>query len=158
METPSRRRYAHGGSLLSDQAERSPDCPEVALRPARYKSVSTGMGGIKMWGEISISTGMNKKNIVLLNAWPLVFISRHLKLELLKAISSFKLFCEYCFASLSAQSWRYRGRRETEVETMPYSYRMTFTNGFLLVPIESVAHSRPLNSLYMHTLDDKHPT
>ena len=44
-----------------------------------------------------------------------------------------KLFChtekkhkqdeyEYCFTSLSAQSWQYRDRRKPEAETMPYSY------------------------------------
>ena len=29
---------------------------------------------------------------------------------------------EYCFTSLSAQSWQYRDRRKPEAETMPYSY------------------------------------
>ena len=29
---------------------------------------------------------------------------------------------EYCFTSLSAQSWQYRDRRKPEVGTMPYSY------------------------------------
>ena len=33
-------------------------------------------------------------------------------------------FClyEYCFTSLSAQSWQYRDRRKPEAGTMPYSY------------------------------------
>ena len=29
---------------------------------------------------------------------------------------------EYCFTSLSAQSWQYRDRRKPEAGTMPYSY------------------------------------
>ena len=32
---------------------------------------------------------------------------------------------EYCFTSLSAQSWQYRDRRKPKIGTMPYSYRMT---------------------------------
>ena len=29
---------------------------------------------------------------------------------------------EYCFTSLSAQSWQYRDRRKPEAGTIPYSY------------------------------------
>ena len=29
---------------------------------------------------------------------------------------------EYCFTSLSAQSWQYRDRRKPEAGTTPYSY------------------------------------
>ena len=32
---------------------------------------------------------------------------------------------EYCFTSLSAQSWQFRDRRNPEIGTMSYSYRMT---------------------------------
>ena len=55
---------------------------------------------------------------------------------------------EYCYTSLSAQSWQYRERRKPEAETMPYSY-FEWLQGFFIVhsTIGSTAHSMPLNSL-----------
>ena len=55
---------------------------------------------------------------------------------------------EYCFTSLSAQSWQYRDRRKPEAGTMPYSY-FEWLQEFLIVhsTIGSTVHSMPLNSL-----------
>ena len=55
---------------------------------------------------------------------------------------------EYCFTSLSAQSWQYRDRRKPGAGTMPYSY-FEWLQGFFIVhsAIGSTVHSRPLNSL-----------
>ena len=55
---------------------------------------------------------------------------------------------EYCFTSLSAQSWQYRDRRKTKAGTMPYSY-FEWIQGFFIVniTIDSTVLSRPLNSL-----------
>ena len=54
---------------------------------------------------------------------------------------------EYCFTSLSAQSWQYRNRRKPEAGTMPYSY-FEWLQGLFIVhsTICSTAHSMPLNS------------
>ena len=66
--------------------------------------------------------------------------------------SSFFYFSiyEYCFTSLSAQSWQYRNRRKPEDETMPYSY-FEWLQGFFIEhsrpTIGSTIHSRPLDSL-----------
>ena len=55
---------------------------------------------------------------------------------------------EYCFTSLSAQSWQYRDRRKPEAGTTPYSY-FEWLQGFFIVhsTIGSTVHSMPLNSL-----------
>ena len=54
---------------------------------------------------------------------------------------------EYCFTSLSAQSWQYRDRRKPEAGTMPYSY-FEWLQGFLVrSTIGSTVHYMPLNSL-----------
>ena len=56
--------------------------------------------------------------------------------------------CEYCFTSLSAQSWPFRYRMKPEAGTIPYSYFQWF-QGFFIVhnTIGSTVHCRPLNSL-----------
>ena len=68
---------------------------------------------------------------------------------------------EYCFTSLSAQSWQYRDKRKPVPGIMPYSYRMTSR------VLYSAQHHRQhctlhafeqLGALYMHSPDDKHPT
>ena len=55
---------------------------------------------------------------------------------------------EYCFTSLSAQSWQYRDGRKHEAGTMPYSY-FEWLQGFFIVhsTIGSTVHPMPLNSL-----------
>ena len=55
---------------------------------------------------------------------------------------------EYCYTSLSAQSWQYRDKRKPEDGTMPYSY-FEWLQGLFMVhsTIGSTVHSRPLNSL-----------
>ena len=55
---------------------------------------------------------------------------------------------EYCFTSLSAQSWQYCDRRKPEAGTMPYSY-FEWLQGFFIVhsTIGSTVHSMSLNSL-----------
>ena len=55
---------------------------------------------------------------------------------------------EYCFTSLSAQSWPYRDRRKPEVGTMPYSY-FEWLQGFFIVhsTIGGIVHFVILNSL-----------
>ena len=55
---------------------------------------------------------------------------------------------EYCFTSLSAQSWQYCDRKKPEAGTMPYSY-FEWLRGFFIVQstIGSTVHSIPLNSL-----------
>ena len=55
---------------------------------------------------------------------------------------------EYCFTSLSAQSWQYRDRRKLEAETMPYFY-FEWIQGFFIVHSTkySTVHCIPLNSL-----------
>ena len=55
---------------------------------------------------------------------------------------------EYCFTSLSAQSWQNRDRRMPKAGNMPYSY-FECLRGFFIVhnTIGSTVHSRPLNSL-----------
>ena len=55
---------------------------------------------------------------------------------------------EYCFTSLSAQSWQYRDRRKPEAGTMLYAY-FEWLHGLFIVhsSIGSTVHSRPLNSL-----------
>ena len=49
-----------------------------------------------------------------------------LKMLQLAPLSTYKkIDChlyEYCFTSLSAQSWQYRDRRKPEAGTRPYSY------------------------------------
>ena len=49
---------------------------------------------------------------------------------------------EYCFTSLSAQSWQYRDRRKPEAGTMPYSY-FEWLQWFFIVhsTIGSTVHS-----------------
>ena len=56
--------------------------------------------------------------------------------------------CEYCFTSLSAQSWQYRNRWKLEAVTMPYSY-FEWPKGLFIVhsTIGSTVHSSLLNSL-----------
>ena len=63
-------------------------------------------------------------------------------------VHSFFMVSKYCFISLSAQSWRYRDRRNPEAGTMPYSY-LEWPQKFFIVrsAIGSTVHSRPLNSL-----------
>ena len=51
------------------------------------------------------------------------------------------------FASLAAQSWQYRDRRKSEVETMPYSFRMTPRVLHSAQYLDSTAHDGPLNSI-----------
>ena len=69
---------------------------------------------------------------------------------------------EYCFTSLSAQSWQYRDRRKPEAGTMPHPY-FEWLEGFFIVhsTICSTVHSMPLNSLehciIMNNHDDKYP-
>ena len=67
---------------------------------------------------------------------------------------------EYCFTSLSVQSWQYRDRRKPEVGTMPCSY-FEWLQGFFIVPstIGGIVHSKLLNSLehLMHNHYDKYP-
>ena len=55
---------------------------------------------------------------------------------------------EYCFTSLSAQSWQYRDRRKPKAGTMPYSY-FNWLQGLFIVhsTIGSTVHSMHLNSL-----------
>ena len=55
---------------------------------------------------------------------------------------------EYCFTSLSAQSWQYRDRRKPEAGNMPYSY-FEWLQEFFIVhsTIGSTEHSKPMNSL-----------
>ena len=55
---------------------------------------------------------------------------------------------EYCFTSLSVQSWQHCDGRKPEAGTMPYSY-FGWLQGFFIVhsTISSTVHSRPLNSL-----------
>ena len=55
---------------------------------------------------------------------------------------------EYCFTSLSAQSWQYRDRRKPEAGIVPYSY-FEWLQGFFIVhsTIGSTVHSMILNSL-----------
>ena len=67
---------------------------------------------------------------------------------------------EYCFTSLSAQSWQYLDKRNPEVRTILYSYRMTLRVLYSTQYHSDTAHSRPFNSLEhsMHNLDDTHPT
>ena len=48
---------------------------------------------------------------------------------------------EYCFTSLSVQSWQYRDRRKPETGTMPYSH-FEWLQGFFIV------HSIPQAALY----------
>ena len=52
---------------------------------------------------------------------------------------------EYCFTSLSAQSWQYRDRRKPEAGTTPYSY-FEWLQGFFIVhsTIGSTVHFMPL--------------
>ena len=55
---------------------------------------------------------------------------------------------EYCFTSLSVQSWQYRDKRKPEAGTMPYSY-FEWLQEFFIVhnTIGNTVHSMPLNSL-----------
>ena len=70
-------------------------------------------------------------------------------------ISSSLVVTEHCFTSLSAQSWQYRDCSKPEVGTMLYFYWMTSMVLYSDSTIDSTAHSRPLNSMYMHNLNDK---
>ena len=55
---------------------------------------------------------------------------------------------EYCFTSLSTQSWQYRDRIKPEAWTMPYSYLERHQGLFIVhSTINSTVHSGPLNSL-----------
>ena len=57
---------------------------------------------------------------------------------------------EYCFTSLSAQSWQYCDRRKPEAGTMrlPYSYFEWLLGLFIVhITICNTLHSMPLNSL-----------
>ena len=55
---------------------------------------------------------------------------------------------EYCFTSLSAESWQYRDRRKPEAGAMPYSY-FEWLQGIFIVhsTIGRTVHYMPLNSL-----------
>ena len=70
---------------------------------------------------------------------------------------------EYCFKSLSAQSWQYGDRKKPEVGTMPYFYLMTSR------VLYSAQYHRQhctlqafeqFSALYtcMYNIDDKYPT
>ena len=44
----------------------------------------------------------------------------------------FRSIYEYCFTSLSAQSWQYRDRRKPEAGTVPYSYFESLQGVFIV--------------------------
>ena len=51
---------------------------------------------------------------------------------------------EYCFTSLSAQSWQYRDRRKPEAGTIPYSYYEWLQGSFTLhSTIGSTVYAQP---------------
>ena len=55
---------------------------------------------------------------------------------------------EYCFTSLSAQSWQYRDRRVPEARTIPYSYFEWLQALFIVHSTKgSTVHSMSSNSL-----------
>ena len=64
-------------------------------------------------------------------------------------LNKYRQQSEYCFTSLSAQSWQYRDRRKPEVGTILYLTLIERLQGFFIVhtTIDHTAHSRPLNSL-----------
>ena len=68
---------------------------------------------------------------------------------------------DYCFTSPSAQSRQYRNRREHEVGTVPYSYRMTSR---ILYSAQyhrqhcTLQAFEQFGALYMNNPNDKHPT
>ena len=57
---------------------------------------------------------------------------------------------EYCFTSLSAQSWQYRDRRKPRS-----GYVLLLSNNFKISLYSYSAHNHRHN--YMHILDDKYP-
>ena len=61
-------------------------------------------------------------------------------------VSSYCSIYEYCFTSLSVQSWQYRDRRKPEAGTIRYSY-FEWLQGFFIVhsTIGSTVNSMPLN-------------
>ena len=65
---------------------------------------------------------------------------------------------EYCFTSLSAQSWQFRDRMKPVAGNMPYSY-FEWHQEFFTVhsTIIRTVHSMPLNSLQHCNHDDKYP-
>ena len=74
-------------------------------------------------------------------------------------LNEYRQQSEYCFTSLSAQSWQYRDRRKPEVGTLLYSYRMT--SRVLYSAQYHRQHCALKNfeefvALYMHNFDDTH--
>ena len=79
---------------------------------------------------------------------PLIFHQLSiLSLSYQLSITYLPVIYDYCFTSLSAQSWQYRDRRMPEVGTMPYSY-FEWLQRFFIVhsTIGSTSHFIPLNS------------
>ena len=96
----------------------------------------------KMTRVVLSSARFKSNNFLLINRNSF----RHSKLEIVFALPA--LVSEYCFTSLSAQSWQYRDRRKPDDETMPSCYFEWFQGFFILhSTIVSTEPSRLLNKL-----------
>ena len=99
--------------------------------------------GLEGWGRfLSIAPKQTKAGP--LNSGTPVLVCNNF----ITSLFTYIYICQYCFKSLSAQSWQYRDWRKPKAGTVPYSY-FEWLQGFFIVhsTIGSTVHSLPLNSL-----------